>query len=107
MSVKFESREQVRANLPQGKQDLAHEVGNAITRGGGAQGYLAVRLRKSAARDSMLICAIPGLSQAATKQSSAHQDAHVRISRGTSRAARFLDRKGQEQERQLLHLACS
>lgn len=42
MSVKFEQKETIRANVPQAKQDLAHEVGNALTRGGGPQGYLAV-----------------------------------------------------------------
>ena len=43
MSVKFEQKETIRTNLgTPGKQDLAHEVGNALTRGGGANGYLAV-----------------------------------------------------------------
>ncbi|TKA70522.1 hypothetical protein B0A49_07501 [Cryomyces minteri] len=41
MSVKFE--ETIRTNVPAGKHDLAHEVGNVLTRGGGPNGYLAVR----------------------------------------------------------------
>jgi len=42
MSVKFEQKETIRGGVSQGKQDLAHEVGNAITRGAGPNGYLAV-----------------------------------------------------------------
>lgn len=46
MSVKFEQKETIRANVPQAKRDLAHEVGNALTRGGGPQGYLAAYLKQ-------------------------------------------------------------
>ena len=45
MSVKFEQKETIRTNVA--KEDLAHEVGNAITRGGGPNGYLAVRANHS------------------------------------------------------------
>lgn len=38
--VKFDVKETIRQTT--GKQDLAHEVGNALTRGGGPGGYLAV-----------------------------------------------------------------
>ena len=47
MSVKFE-KETIKttgptaAGVAKGKDDLAHEVGQALTKGGGANGYLAV-----------------------------------------------------------------
>jgi hypothetical protein len=49
MSVKFE-KESVKlteaasaaAGVAGGKEDLAHQVGKALTKGGGANGYLAV-----------------------------------------------------------------
>jgi hypothetical protein len=31
--------------LPKGKEDLVHEIGNALTQGGGPSGYLAVSYR--------------------------------------------------------------
>jgi hypothetical protein len=31
--------------LPKGKEDLVHEIGNALTQGGGPSGYLAVCIR--------------------------------------------------------------
>lgn len=56
--VKFQQREDIRitnnggnggprgggfaGRAPQGKEDLAHEVGNALTKGSGPGGYLAV-----------------------------------------------------------------
>ncbi|KAJ9618845.1 hypothetical protein H2203_008661 [Taxawa tesnikishii (nom. ined.)] len=47
MSVKFESKQTtLRTQIPEGKQDLVHEVGNALTRGGGPQGYLAAYLKQ-------------------------------------------------------------
>ena len=64
--VKFEQRETVRTtggvaggdfasragdfvrggprDAPQGKQDLAHDIGNALTKGAGPNGYLAVSI---------------------------------------------------------------
>jgi hypothetical protein len=50
MSVKFE-KETVKtttgavADAMKGKDDFIHEVGRAITQGGGPNGYLAVSLR--------------------------------------------------------------
>lgn len=41
MSVKFDVKETIRQQT--GKEGLAHEVGNALTRGAGPGGYLAVR----------------------------------------------------------------
>lgn len=47
--VKFEQKETVRTSAggrgapPAGKEDLAHEIGNALTKGAGPNGYLAVR----------------------------------------------------------------
>lgn len=54
MSVKFEKEtvkvtEGVReaaANVLEGKTDLVHEVGQALTKGGGANGYLAAYLKQ-------------------------------------------------------------
>jgi len=44
MSVKFEKETVRTSNISSGgKEGLAHEVGNALTRGGGPNGYLAVR----------------------------------------------------------------
>jgi hypothetical protein len=43
-SVKLDVKETVASVT--GKPDLAHEVGNALTRGAGAGGYLAVSLAK-------------------------------------------------------------
>lgn len=45
MSVKFDQRETIRAVLPDSKDDLAHKVGNALTRGSGPRGYLEVSTR--------------------------------------------------------------
>lgn len=46
MSVKFEETIKTATTgtipAPSGKHDLAHEVGEALTKGGGANGYLAV-----------------------------------------------------------------
>ncbi|KAK5002067.1 hypothetical protein LTR39_006784, partial [Cryomyces antarcticus] len=56
MSVKFE-KETIRTNVPAGKHDLAHEVGNVLTRGGGPNGYLAsylTQLQSNPLRTKML-----------------------------------------------------
>ncbi|KAF1989867.1 hypothetical protein K402DRAFT_325658 [Aulographum hederae CBS 113979] len=45
MSVKFE-KETVRTTSSGGKEDLAHSVGEALTRGGGVNGYLAAYLKQ-------------------------------------------------------------
>ena len=48
-NVKFEQKETIRTGVapaPKGKDDLAHRVGNALTRDVGPQGYLAVRATK-------------------------------------------------------------
>lgn len=47
MSVKFDQREQVRAAVDSGKrEDLAHRVGDALTKAGEPQGYLAVSINR-------------------------------------------------------------
>lgn len=46
MSVKFEETKITTTTTPGGKHDLIHEVGNALTKGGGANGYLAAYLRQ-------------------------------------------------------------
>ncbi|TKX24861.1 SYM1-like protein 1 [Elsinoe australis] len=47
MSVKFDQREQVRAAVDSGKrEDLAHRVGDALTKAGEPQGYLAAYLKQ-------------------------------------------------------------
>jgi hypothetical protein len=51
-SVKFEERKTTTTNVNGGvrggkeKEGLAHDIGEALTRGGGPQGYLAVRMGK-------------------------------------------------------------
>lgn len=41
-------------DMPKGKEDFAHEVGNALTRAGGPNGYLAVSSFTSAMLGSII-----------------------------------------------------
>ena len=62
-----------------GNDDLMHEIGQAITKGGGPNGYLAVSLARpdTLRRLLQLTVRAPGLPQAAAEQPIAHQDAHL------------------------------
>jgi hypothetical protein len=75
MSVKFEKEiTKTTTTAPGGKQDLIHDVGNALTKGGGANGYLAVRILQLNIRpNAMLTLACEaGLPQTAPGKPAAH-----------------------------------
>lgn len=56
--VKFEQKETIRTTTgakggpspPAGKEDIAHKIGDALTKGSGPDGYLAVSRDRNAAR---------------------------------------------------------
>ena len=94
MSVKFEKETVKDAPLPGGrKHEVAHEIGERLTGGESAQGYLAVRyplnpyIEINKANRSTI-----GLSRAAPKESPSHKDAHLRLARWPPRITRILDR---------------
>jgi hypothetical protein len=82
MSVKFE-KETTRTTAAvadaatKGKDDLMHEIGQAITKGGGPNGYLAVSDAHSECYGSTLTDRATGIPQAAAEQPIAHQDAYL------------------------------
>lgn len=105
MSVKFEKETVKNAPLPGGrKEGFAHELGERLTGGDTAQGYLAVRSSKflhAKGRDTDGHLAL-GLSPTASRQPTAYQDAHIWLSLGFTRISRLLDRKGWRQAWSLL-----
>lgn len=107
MSVKFEQKETIRANI--GKEDLAHEVGNAITRGGGPNGYLAVR--SIPATNTTNTLSVLGsdyttdVPSSSSNQPSSHKDDHIGLACWSPRTSRIMDRQRPQQAWSLLHVA--
>jgi hypothetical protein len=97
MSVKFE-KETTRTTAAvadaatKGKDDLMHEIGQAITKGGGPNGYLAVSdAQLEMLYGSTLTGRATGIPQAAAEQPIAHQDAHLGNSLWSARVPRIVD----------------
>lgn len=99
MSVKFE-KETVKTTAGavadaagmKGKDDLMHEVGKALTKGGGPNGYLAVSLAQlKCTRIVVLTEDALGVSEAAPEQPAAHQDAHIRHPLRSAGVSRIVD----------------
>lgn len=114
MSVKFE-KETTKTTAAvadavsgKGKDDLLHNVGEALTKGAGPNGYLAVSVAQLEAQLGRELTSIAtGVPQAAPEQPAAHQDAHLRNAVRSAGVPRIVDRSRQEQERPLLHLSCA
>lgn len=97
MSVKFEKETIREAPVPGGrKHEIAHEIGERLTGGDTAQGYLAVReplphqwkdIRTDGYTTSI------GLPSAAPEEPSSHKDAHIWHIVSSTRSARILDRE--------------
>jgi hypothetical protein len=97
MSVKFE-KETTRTTAAvadaatKGKDDLMHEIGQAITKGGGPNGYLAVSdVQLEMLYGSTLTGRATGIPQATAEQPIAHQDAHLGNSLWSARVPRIVD----------------
>lgn len=97
MSVKFQ--EQTVRVAGQKTEDLAHQIGDRLTGGRGASGYLAVcflRREIDSLQDDKTTVLIEmdesGLSAPAAVEPAAHEDDHVGFPVGSSRTARFVDR---------------
>jgi hypothetical protein len=76
--------------LPKGKEDLVHEIGNALTQGAGPSGYLAVSFGNGRGWTRLIGGAL-GVYQTAAKQSAANQDVDVGISCGFTGVYGVLD----------------
>lgn len=107
MSVKFEN-ETIKTTTvaPDGKHDLIHDVGNALTRGGGANGYLAVRMLQLNSRPNAMLTYTckAGLSQTTPGKPATHQDAYLWYARRSTRVPSLVDRARPKQAWTLLYL---
>ena len=97
MSVKFQQDTVRDTPTPGGgrKHEVAHEIGERLTGGETAQGYLAVS--GVDANHLLLRCQLTnsselGISEAASIQSSSNQDAHFGLSRSVARGPGVLHR---------------
>jgi hypothetical protein len=91
--------QQVSGNaVEKGHEGIAHEIGEALTKGGGPNGYLAVCFQpetRELCRENLTgACkrAIIGLLEATPIQSDAHEDADVGHTRRLARIPRIMDR---------------
>jgi hypothetical protein len=93
MSVKFEKETIKTAQVPGGKhEDTVHKIGEALTGGKTAQGYLAVWRKRCDGTRTWLID--PGIPQAVAGEPNAHKDAHLWVFGGSSGTFGLVDRKG-------------
>jgi len=115
MSVKFEKETfhtaaAVADAAGKGKDDFMHGIGQAITGGGGPNGYLTVscgRVLLTCWERSRLTGRATGIPQAAAEQPAAHQDADLGHPFRPTRVFGLVDCARQEQVGPLLHLARS
>ena len=112
MSVKFEKETTTKttaavADALEGKDGVMHNLGQALTKGGGPNGYLAVSVAQLGALSCNKLTGVAiGIPQAAAEQPVAHQDANFGYSVWSPRVPGLVDRPRQEQVGSLLHLAC-
>ena len=95
MSVKFEKETVKDAPIPGGRRhEIAHEMGERLTGGETAQGYLAVRRTPyRLEQDSRTNGYSSGLSPAASKEPSPNEDAHIWNAISSTRSPCVLDRQ--------------
>jgi len=97
MSVKFQQETVKDAPIPGGrKEGIAHDIGERLTGGETAQGYLAVSIKTifNKLDDETDMHRLLGLPFAATEQPPPHEDAHIGLPVSSTRSPCVMDREG-------------
>lgn len=98
MSVKFQQETVKDAPIPGSrKEDIAHNIGERLTGGETAQGYLAVSPIETMVANARRLTKALDLPSAAPEQPSPHKDAHIWLIGGSPRSSCVMDREGCQQ----------
>ena len=92
---------------PPQKEDFAHQVGDALTKGSGPGGYLAVGGTNHAERMDDADMHVTVVPREASQRPPSHQDDYVWITRGGARVPSIVDRERPQQTWTLLYEPCA